>query len=433
METHEPVSAISISIPSARSLRSNIWRGVLSASEQEIRDGMDFYPGAHGLCRMFARIFSVSVSCVAGIYAALSPMNGWDTNVANALSVLRHGWHSTVNTSHMNHWKALAILHGADPEQCLGKSKVLAFYRAIANPLDLASIPVDRHLICLAIGRKVTDKNELRAIAGNRALLSRIHAAYTDLGAREGVGNRLASIAWFVQRRVRSSQLPIPLQSAHLCCQLPMMSHGPTRFRCRVCRRTRTRLSLQHNLPPRARKIPHSYLDGYPVHLDSRGRKRVYLGKIGGTGALHPLANSGGWQYVTRYLVARELGEGPLRTDEHVHHTDCDRTSDPLDLSNYELINPVYHGRFHASAVTLAGYRDSLGRFTRYTDEHAGHADHADGAIDTPEMVDQTRYYPYPRFRAILGPAAREAANASTSDARNCACHESHRDPASRT
>ena len=92
-----------IVISSPRTLRSNIWRGVLSASEQEIRDGMDFYLGAHGLCRMFARIFSVSVSCVAGIYAALSPMNGWDTNVANVLDVLRferrrRQWKGTVLT-----------------------------------------------------------------------------------------------------------------------------------------------------------------------------------------------------------------------------------------------------------------------------------------------------------------------------------------------
>lgn len=375
---------------SARTLRANIWRGVLSASDQEIRDGMDFYPGAHGLCRMFAKIFNVTVSQVAGIYAALSPMNGWDTNVANVLDVLRLGWHSTVNTSRVNHWKALAILHGADPEHTLGRSKVLAFYRAIADPSDLAPIPVDRHLICLAIGRKITSNQELRSFASNRALISSIHDAYAHLGAREGIGNRLASIAWFVQRRVRSSQLPIPLQSQYLCCSVPMMAHGPERFRCRVCRRTRSRFALQNDLRPRARKVPRSYVDGYPVHLDSRGRKRIYLG------VSHPLANSGGWQYLSRYLVAKELGHA-LRSDEHVHHRNLDRSSDPVDCSNYELVNPVYHGRLHASAITLAGYRDDLGRFMP----------HDPSSPDCPSTALVP--WPYPRFRAILGPAARES------------------------
>lgn len=38
-------------------LRRNIWRGVLCATDQEIHEGLSFYPGAHGLCRLFASIF----------------------------------------------------------------------------------------------------------------------------------------------------------------------------------------------------------------------------------------------------------------------------------------------------------------------------------------------------------------------------------------
>lgn len=382
---------------STRTLR--IWRGVLSASAQEIQDGMDFYSGAHGLCRMFAKIFGVSVSCVTGIYAALSPMNGWETNVANTLDVLRRGWHSTVNTSRMNHWKALAILHGADPEHCLGRSKVLAFYRAIADPSDLTPIPVDRHLICLAIGRKITSNQDLRALASNRSLLTSIHDAYTHLGAREGIGNRLASIAWFVQRRVSSGQVPILQPSRVVCCGRPMNSHGSAHFHCPSCGHSVSRKNLSLGLSKKARKSPHSHVDGFPVHIDARGRKRVYLDTS------HPLANSGGWQYLSRYLVARELSksaESPntpvvLRSDEHVHHRNHDRTHDPLDLSNYDLVNPVYHGRLHASAVTLAGYRDDLGRFTSYDQ------------LPPETLQSEPTFYPYPRFRAILGPAACEA------------------------
>ena len=409
----------------ARTLRANIWRGILSASDQEIRDGMDFYPGAHGLCRMFARIFSVSVPCVAGIYAALSPMNGWDTNVANVLSVLRHGhdFASSVNTSHMNHMKALAILHGADPAQCLGQSKVLAFYRGIADPTDLTPIPVDRHLICLAIGKKITNNNELRAYAGNRRLLADIHAAYTYLGAREGIGNRLASIAWFVQRRVRTNQIPVLQPSRVVCCNRPMNSHGAGYLHCPSCGHSVSRKNLSLGLPKKARKTPHSHVDGFPVHVEKRGRKRIYLG-VG-----HALANSGGWQYLSRYVVAKELAresqesarEGdpenalvPLRSDEHVHHVNLSRSHDPLDGSNYRLINPAYHGRLHASAITLAGYRDDLGRFVSQTGS-VGQGEHIQGNGETsigadPRFDPSMSPYSYPRFRAILGPAATEAA-----------------------
>jgi hypothetical protein len=149
-----------------RTLRRNIWKLLLSATEQEIRDGLAFYPGAHGLCRLFALANGVSVRQVAGIYAALSPMNTWDTNVSNVLDVLRHVealrkavplcGPSTdslrVNTPHVNKDKALAIALGADPLSILKGRKVTAFFKAIADPEDMQHVPVDRHMLRLALG-----------------------------------------------------------------------------------------------------------------------------------------------------------------------------------------------------------------------------------------------------------------------------------------
>lgn len=234
------MSKISIDLH-PRTLRRNIWSGLISATDQEIKDGMDFYPGAYGLCKLFSSVFQVSIERVAGIYAALSPMNGWDTNVANIMDVLRYRKIllderlssevlsciplPQVNTPHPNRDKALLIACGKDPLSVLSGKKVRAFYSAIADPSDLSSIPVDRHLICLALGSKL-DKDALSRAASSPALYAKVEAAYADLGRREGLGNRLASISWFVQRRISPGQHPMPHPDSPFCCGVAMWSYG---------------------------------------------------------------------------------------------------------------------------------------------------------------------------------------------------------------
>ena len=349
-----------------RQLKSNIWHGVLSATQQEIRDGVDFYHGAHGLCRMFslldcARQHSLTPSHIAGIYAALSPLNGWYSNVSNILSVLRHRWDSRVNTTLPNHWKALAISYGADPLDVLRGRKVRSFYRGIANPDDLTPIPVDRHLINLALGTKITDNQELRSYASDKSSIANIESAYRELGERESLGNRLASIAWFVQRRVSLGQIPILQPSLIVCCNRPMIYESARkRFSCKLCRKSITRKRLTYNTPARAKSIPIGYHDGYPIYLthDPKDiRKRLYLGRS------HPLADKNGYCYLSRYIVSQALGR-KLRSDEHVDHKNTNKLDDRLD--NYRLMLAEQHGKHHYYIAELAGNRGANGRFIEY-------------------------------------------------------------------
>lgn len=347
-----------------RTLRANIWRGVLSATDQELHDGMHFYEGAHGLCRLVAAMFRVTVEQVAGVYAALSPMNGWLTNVANVFDVFRHVQRNDailsfpkVNTTKRNLEKALWIVSGKDPLAVLRGRKVTAFYHGIVNPFDTTPVPVDRHLINLALGTKVTANVELRSLAGNVDLYTRIESAYTDLGQREGIGNRLASIAWFVQRRVSQGQTPILQPSRLVCCQRPMHRRGRKGWGCGVCRSTVSHTVVRHNLPRRAKSIPITYYDGHPVTVDNRGRRRVYLG-VG-----HALANTGGWQYLSRYKVMCEL-QRVLGTDEHVHHQNLDKGCDTTD--NYKVLLAERHGKYHSYIAEVAGGRGPDGRFVEY-------------------------------------------------------------------
>lgn len=385
---------------SLRAMRLNIWAGLQSATPQEIADGLAFYPGAHGLCRLFAHLYPDLGLCschVAGIYAALSPMNTWDANVANVLDVLRyraaiveHNRGSlpfkttplSVNTTDTNRNKALAIARGAHPLSILRGDKVRAFYRAIADPSDTTPIPVDRHLINLALGT-IPTKAEQSTYSNDRALYARIEKVYTELGTREGLGNRLASIAWFVQRRIeRTGQRPLLHPSAPLCCGKLMWSHGRQRFYCARCKSTqRPSYCLRILRTPEGWKL-HTGTDGLRVWSDSKGRRCVTLP------AQHPYTippnaqgKSPGYQRLARFLIAEELGYLP-RPDEHTHHR---RGLTDDSLSSLDLVHVAYHGQIHASAVYVA--RDEQGRFK---------------PLNPPEGI-----YDWPRRGAILGNAAR--------------------------
>ncbi len=88
--------------------------------------------------------------------------------------------------------------------------------------------------------------------------------------------------------------------------------------------------------------------------MDDRGRVRVTLGVD------HPYANSAGWQYRYRLVVACAIGRLP-RSDEHVDHLGEGGSDD--DLRRLRLILAEYHGQYHARATELAGGRGVDGRF----------------------------------------------------------------------
>ena len=119
---------------------------------------------------------------------------------------------------------------------------------------------------------------------------------------------------------------------------------------------------------------------GFPLHQNNRGRWRVHLGKG------HPYANSGGWQYLYRFVVADALGHLP-GTDEHVHHCNEDHRNitNNLDHSRLELVLAEFHGQLHATHTTLA----TPSQLSRHV------------LADNPGPTRQAL-----RWRAIIGPAS---------------------------
>lgn len=78
-----------------------------------------------------------------------------------------------------------------------------------------------------------------------------------------------------------------------------------------------------------------------------------------------------------------------LRPDEHVHHTNGHRNCDRLDA--LEVVLAEYHGSVHATAATLAGWREG-GKFSEWQTPGA------------PREID--------RAGAVIGEAARELLDA---------------------
>lgn len=370
-----------------RTLRRNIWRGLLSATDQEIRDGLDFYPGAHGLCRLLAMSHGKKPQQVAGIYAALSPLNTWDTNIDNIISILRDGLFASVNTTNANRDKALRIAEGEHPLDVLKGRKVTSFYLGISDPGDRYPIPVDRHLICLALGIKITSNQHLRSLSSSREIYHKVESAYRDLGRREGLGNRLASIAWFVQRRIQSNQSPIIQPGSPTCCGQPMWSHGAKirRWYCAMCKKSRVNQKILIKRPHIDDILIDIPVIGPKTKLGFAGKSRqrpiIYLDKS------NPFANSAGYQYLSRFVVQYTTGER-LRPDEHVHHangvlTDCRR-------DNLEVWLSERHGRFHARHQLLYMLRDRVtGRFMKspvpsFSEQISNRHDSHSGLDDIP-------------------------------------------------
>lgn len=356
-------------LPSTRTLHRNIWRALLSASDTEIREGLSFYWSANWFCSLVARLYSIPCSNVAGVYAALSPRNTWRVNEANTLEIVRFcrgmsegdvhsckvildrikedndddivstiGEFPRVCTSNTNRDKAIRIACGEDPSRVLKGRKVTAFWRAMADPYDTSPIPVDAHLINLTLG-VFPDKATQSHLASSRDVYDAVESAYTYLGNREGIGNRVASIAWFVQRRVsRSGQQLMPYPGS-FCCGKPVWSHKPypnRSFRCSVCGKSRGIVALESKLP-RPEGLQLDIDVPYAIHTHN-GYPALYLPID------HPFRTRDARCYLNRYVVMSVTGE-LLHRHEHVHHRDENKLNCTRD--NLQVLVAREHGRYH--------------------------------------------------------------------------------------
>jgi hypothetical protein len=108
------------------------------SSANEKRLGKTWYSVARSQARELAQSHEVSLSCAAGVIAALSPRQFWARNVAVARACLAR--RPVLGVFRANLAKAEAIRGGAKPLSVLGGPKVRAFYRAITGDKEAAVV-----------------------------------------------------------------------------------------------------------------------------------------------------------------------------------------------------------------------------------------------------------------------------------------------------
>lgn len=190
-----------------RSSAENVIAVFRAAHADEVGHGRAWHDAARFAARVVSVLGRCSIEQAAGVLAALSPLNRWENNVADAISVARDAG-ARVRCTAPNRWKAIRILAGEPAKRVLRGRKVISFWRQIVDPDHAGSLAIDRHLWRAAIGQWV-DKQDAapeNGTAYDLAELAFLRAAWI-LGESPLV---VASTCWLVMRRGSRDQRGLP-------------------------------------------------------------------------------------------------------------------------------------------------------------------------------------------------------------------------------
>ena len=151
------------------------------ASEDEYREGREWYPQAHTIALMLA---DGDLRMGAGLLAA----DAFDAGVATR--------HTRDSCS-----KANRILRGADPVDVLPmERKTGQFYRCIVNPSDEAAVCVDRHAYDICVGVPLGDWDRGLSAHGRYRLVA---DCYRDAADRvQNLPSVVQAVTWVAWRRM---------------------------------------------------------------------------------------------------------------------------------------------------------------------------------------------------------------------------------------
>jgi hypothetical protein len=121
---------------------SLIYEYLNTASDDEIKEGFNWYPIAHNIVNNMSIQYNIDVFKCSGVLSALSPNNKWDQNIKDCHNVLQafkdkvHYTNIKVCTYHTNKIKAFNIVSGDHQIKYKGSFKTYSFCQNIAylNP-----------------------------------------------------------------------------------------------------------------------------------------------------------------------------------------------------------------------------------------------------------------------------------------------------------
>lgn len=172
------------------------------ATTADIRAGFRWYNRAHDLALSLS---PDDVRIGAGVIAALSPNNHWDTNVKAARKVFENGTAFGTHYS-ANEAKADAILAGADPTTILGQGKgrkVISFYHTIVNPDGFFTPTVDRHAFDITVNSPGAYlANDGARFLNRKGMYDAFALPYLEAAIELCIGApRVQAITWITWRR----------------------------------------------------------------------------------------------------------------------------------------------------------------------------------------------------------------------------------------
>lgn len=188
----------------------NIVNKYKEASPELMKGGSEWYERAHDEAK---KVGGGDVRRGAGIIAALSPLNDWDRNVAQAHELRKTG-HVAGALLPENVDKARRIHSGQDPHEVLGGHKVRSFFENIHDPSNKEPVTIDRHAYDIAMGhpfvgtgRKSTPRGgggKMSPDIGLSALGRYQHFVHAYKAASEQLGvevpNRTQAVSWVSHR-----------------------------------------------------------------------------------------------------------------------------------------------------------------------------------------------------------------------------------------
>ncbi len=114
-------------------------------------DSLKWYDYAGRFCAGLDSDYSLKQGTSAGVVAALSPLQSWDTQVRYTPAVIEAGLAGRLLPGpgwFANKDKAARILQGEGPLDVLGGDKVRNFYRNLTGDYD--AVTIDRHAVNIA-------------------------------------------------------------------------------------------------------------------------------------------------------------------------------------------------------------------------------------------------------------------------------------------
>lgn len=170
------------------------------ATKIERASGITWYADALAECEMLASLYTLPVTTVVGMVAALSPRNRWATNVLDAEQVIVNGENASVHTFQANLAKAVRILNGEHPTDVLRGNKVCAFYHCLCLD-ETDTVCVDGHAYGVACG--FGERIQVKTVTA--AAYERISTVYVNTANHLGLEPRqLQATTWLTYRRIHN-------------------------------------------------------------------------------------------------------------------------------------------------------------------------------------------------------------------------------------